>query len=259
MFALCVGLVLAKCPLDTSHEKEGGAIQEWTAKATFSALSYWKHETTPSSADGVRRCFGWLQLADSVSLIARYRVACCSLFGRFRPFLAYQKVYWTPTKSIHVMLEGPSSKLRRVVRGFQLVQVIHFTLIERLRTFFICRVIWSLSLGFVQAIRLIIVVEVYLGQLQLGDFIGYCLLRFIQIHSPVDAATHTQMLQKITASEFWIEDLSSAARSARSGQIVLAVNFSTILSSVTHQRCNWSQNQISSLDDMKSRSDCSKV
>ncbi|GAQ87367.1 ribonuclease H2 subunit C [Klebsormidium nitens] len=60
------GLVLAKRPLDASHEKEGEAIQEWTAEATFSALSYWKHDTTPSSADGVRRCFGWLQLADLI-------------------------------------------------------------------------------------------------------------------------------------------------------------------------------------------------
>jgi hypothetical protein len=41
---------------------------EWEAKSVFQQLTYWNHDTLPSSADPLHLCFDWLPLSAAVRL-----------------------------------------------------------------------------------------------------------------------------------------------------------------------------------------------
>jgi hypothetical protein len=39
---------------------------EWEAKSAFQQLTYWNHDTLPSSADPLHLCFDWLPLSAAI-------------------------------------------------------------------------------------------------------------------------------------------------------------------------------------------------
>ncbi|KAH9574481.1 hypothetical protein CY35_01G060000 [Sphagnum magellanicum] len=67
------GFVMNKEPHQSSGRRKGTdscsktqEYDEWEAKSAFQQLTYWNHDTLPSSADPLHLCFDWLPLSAAI-------------------------------------------------------------------------------------------------------------------------------------------------------------------------------------------------
>jgi hypothetical protein len=66
LLTFSVGFVLEKRRGHNSNAE----VNNFTSQAEFQSITYWNHDTTPSTEDSLPRCFHWLTVANAVSIIS---------------------------------------------------------------------------------------------------------------------------------------------------------------------------------------------